>query len=109
MKHQQGVQWEIGGLGRPLQRSDAVVRKPLICLSGGVFWIIVLLEVKPILSHLHCFKAPLHSLLQNLTILLSIHLSLHLYELPHPIPTHTTPNPQVIPPSMLDCWCGGLV
>src|SRR5258705_3866466 len=86
-----------------------MVRKLLVCLFGGVFWVIVLLEVPLILSHLQPFKALLHSLLQNLTILLSIHHPLHLYQLPHPIPTHRSPNHQVIPPSMLDSWCGGPV
>src|SRR5258707_12180039 len=100
---------EVRGLGRLLQGSDIVVRKPLICLSGGVFWVIVLLEIPLILSHLQTFKALLHSLLQNLTILLSIHVPMHLNQLPHPIPTHTPPNHEVISPSMLNSWCGGPV
>src|SRR5258705_3216363 len=100
---------EVRGLGRPLQGDDVIVRKPLICLFGGVLWVIVLLKVPLILSHLQTFKALLHSLLQNLTILLTIHDPLSLYQLPHPIPTHTSPNHQVNPPSMLDSWCGGPV
>ena len=71
--------------------------------------VIVLLEVPPILSHLQTFNALLHSLLQNLTILHWIYLPPHLYQHPHPIPAHTSPNHQVIPPSMLDSWCGGPV
>src|SRR5258705_8948292 len=73
---------EVRGLGRPLQRDDVIVRKPLICLFGGVLWDIVLLEVPLILSHLQTFKALLHSL-QNLTMLLTIHDPLNLYQLPH--------------------------
>ena len=34
----------------------------------------------------------------------SIYLPLNLYQLPHPIPPHTTPYHEVIPPSMLYCW-----
>src|SRR3979490_2917834 len=66
-----------------------------------MFWIIVLLEVPLILSHLQTFNALLHSLLQNLTILHCIHVPLHLYQLPHPIPAHTPPNHQVISPPCL--------
>jgi hypothetical protein len=40
---------EVRGLGRPLQRNDVVIRKPLVSLFGGVFWVIVLLEVPLIL------------------------------------------------------------
>src|SRR3979490_275440 len=74
-----------------------------------MFWIIVLLEVPLILSNLQTFNALLHSLLQNLTILHCIHVPLHLYQLPHPIPAHTPPNHQVITPSMFDSWCDGPV
>ena len=55
------------------------------------------------------FKLSMLSLLQNLTILHRIHLPLHLYQCPHPIPAHISPNHQVIPPSMLDSWCGSPV
>ena len=74
-----------------------------------MFWDIILLEILLILSHLQTFNDLLHSLLQNLTIFHCIHLPLHLYQHPHPIPAHTSSNHQVIPPSMLDSWCDGPV
>ena len=86
-----------------------VVRKPLGCKSGGVFGIIVLLEVLFMLFQIQLFKAFNHSIIKNFTILLCIHLSLNFYELSHPIPTHTTPYHQVVSPSTLDSWgCGSV-
>src|SRR3979490_1913336 len=66
-----------------------------------MFWIIVLLKVPLILSHLQTFNAILHSLLQNLTILHCIHVPLHLYQLPHPIPPHTPQTIKLFPPPCL--------
>src|SRR5882762_5483457 len=100
---------KVRGLGRPLKYLNVAVRKPLGCKSGGMFGIIVLLEVSFILLQIQLFKAFNHSTIQNLTILLCIHLSLNLYELSHPIPTHTTPYHEVVIPSMLDSQgCGSV-
>ena len=73
-------------------------------LLGGVLWIIVLLKI--LLTH-HClqfFKTFHHPITQNLTILVSIHLSFNLYKHPHIIPTHTPPYHKIILP-LYCCWC----
>ena len=50
-------------------------------MLGCVFGIIILLKVTFILLHIQLFKAFLHSILQNFTVLFCIHLSLNLYKL----------------------------
>src|SRR6266568_5206782 len=79
---------------------------------GGVFWIIVLLKIPLLLFHIQLLKALHHSLIQDFTILLCIHLALNFYQYSHTIPAHTTPYHKVIPSSMLDSrgsstirWC----
>ena len=69
-----------------------------------MFWIIVLLKVSLPLFHSQCLKAFHQTILQNLTILFSIHLPLKLYKISYPISAHTAPYHQVIPPFMFDCW-----
>ena len=90
------------GLARILL--EYIVFKPLVGLLKGVFWIIVLLKVTLSLLHLQCLKAFHQTILYNFTIFCSIHLPLNLYQLPHPIPPHTTLYHEVIPASMLYCW-----
>ena len=55
------------------------------------------------------FKAFLHSILQNFTVLFCIHLFLNLYKLSHPILPHTTPYHKIVSSSMFDSWCCSLV
>jgi hypothetical protein len=98
---------DVRGLGRTLKYLNVVVRKPLGCMSGGMFWVIVLLEVSSTLLHIQLLKAFNHSIVQDHAILLCIHLPLNLYELSHLIPTHKTPYHEIVTPSMLDSWsCG---
>src|ERR1700733_7963648 len=96
-------------LGRPGKHLDAIVFKPLCCLLGGVFWVIILLEYPLPLLHLQLLKAFLQPIIQNVTVLLCIHDPLNLYELPYPIPAHTTPYNKIIFSSMLDSGGGGSV
>ena len=96
---------QIWRLGRPFKYLNVVVLKPLLCLVGGVFGVIVLLKDPLILWYVQLFKAFHHSIIQNLIVLVSIHLPLHLYELPHPILTRRAPYHEIVASSMLDCWC----
>src|SRR5271168_1164128 len=100
---------EMWGLSRPVNHNNVVILKPTCGQPGGVFWIIVLLKIPLPLFHIQLLKALHYSFLQYFTILLCIHLSLHLYKLSHTIPAHTTPYHKVIPSSMLDCGCSGSI
>src|ERR1700750_1238001 len=93
----------VRGLGRPAKNLNVMVFKPLCSQSRHVFGVIVLLKIPFILLHIQLFKAFLHPILQNLTVLHLIHIPLHLYELPNSIPTHTTPYHEISSSSMFDC------
>ena len=99
----------IRGLGRPGKHLDAIVFKPLFCLLEGMFGVIILLKYPVLLWYLQLVEAFLQSIIQNVTVLLCIHGSLNLYELSYPILAHTPPYNKIIPSSMLDCGCGGLI
>src|SRR5277367_2165457 len=99
----------VRGLCRPDKHLDVIVFKPLCSQLGGMFGVIVLLEDPLSFSHLQLVKAFLHSILQNLTILLCIHDPLNLCELAYSIPPHTTPYHKVISSSMLNSRCDGSV
>src|SRR5258707_11379663 len=102
-----GVQ--IRRLSWPPEYLNIIIFKPLFGPFGGVFGVIVLLKVSLSILHLQLFKAFQHSMVQNLTVLLCIHLSLHLYQHSNSIPTHTAPYHKIIPPSMLHSRCCGSV
>ena len=79
--------------------------KPLCRQSGGVFWIIVLLEYPLSLCHFQLLKTFHHSIIQTLTVLLCIHDPLNLCAcLPHS--TNTPSYHGIISSSMLDSGCG---
>src|SRR6266850_7299947 len=102
-----GVQ--IRGLGWPGHDINVVILKPLGCLLGCVFGVIVLLKCPLPLQHLQLFKTFHHSLIQNFTVLLCIHDPLNLCKHPYSIPPHTPPYHEIVPTSMLDCRSGGSV
>ena len=83
---------EVRELGRPDKQLDVIVFKPLCCLFGGVFGVIVLLKYPLLLFHLQLLKAFHQPIIQNVTVLLCIHASLNLYKLFYPILPHTTLN-----------------
>ena len=97
----------IRGLGRPGKHLDAIVFKPLFCLLGGMFGVVILLKYPVLLWNLQLVKAFLQSIIQNVTVLLCIHGPLNLYELSYPISAHTPPYDKIISSFMLDYGCGG--
>ena len=100
---------EVWRLSRPVNYNDIIIWKPSCGQPGGVFWAIVLLKISLPLFNIQLFKAFHHSLIQNFTVLFCIHFSLNLYKLSHTIPAHITSYHKVIPSSMFDCGCRGLI
>ena len=97
----------IRGLGRPGKHLDVIVFKPLFCLLGDMFGVIILLKYPVFLWYPQLVKAFLQSIIQNVTVLLCIYGPLNLYELSYSIPAHTPLYDEIISSSMLNCRCGG--
>ena len=76
---------EVWRLSRPVNYNDIIIWKPSWGQPGGAFWVIVLLKISLPLFNIQLFKALHHSLIQNFTILVCIHLSLNFYKLSHTI------------------------
>lgn len=99
----------VRGLGRPIKYLDVIVFKPLFGLLGGVFQVIILLKYPLLLGYLQLLKAFHHPIIQDVTVLLCIHVPLDLYKLSHPTPSHTSPYNKIISSSMLNSRSGSPV
>ena len=94
-------------LRRPVGDFNSIIFKPLISSFGCMFGVIVLLKDPFTFWHVQVFKAFLQCILQNLTVLLCIHLALNLYKGPNSIPAYASPYHEIVSSFILDYQYSG--